>query len=193
MWFRKSCFCRKNVEWNVPGSYRVSHPVRKRNGELLERVAREAATCETAQKCGSHALAFEQKLNAVAFRLQSRHGGGGGLGRDRAPAQVGSDRGIAISAPRQQLGATCREAGVVDEPGPLEGRDRVLAGGGGMTRPQQPLLERLARAVARGEGPRGRGERSRPPHLSPQFPRGRPVQLTPDGEPRPPDAVHRQT
>jgi len=74
MWFRKSCFCRQNVESNVWGSYRVSRLLRKRTRNLVERVAREAASGKAPQQCGSRTLAFKQRTNANDLRLQSGYG-----------------------------------------------------------------------------------------------------------------------
>ena len=89
MWFRKSCFCRQNVESNVWGSYRVSRLLRKRTRNLVERVAREAASGKAPQQCGSRTLAFKQRTNTNDLRLQSGYGVGGRRGRDQAPSQIG--------------------------------------------------------------------------------------------------------
>src|SRR5439155_22685370 len=192
MWFRKSCFCRQNVESNVWGSYRVSRLLRKRTRNLVERVAREAASGQAPQQCGSRTLAFKQRTNANDLRLQSGYGVGGRRGRDQAPSQIGPYRSIAVAASREQLGATHRQPGVVDEPGATQGCDRAFTRGGRMSRSWQPSLESLSRPVARGQRPSGRGERPRPPDLPPQRPCSVPVQLPPDCEPRAHDDIRGQ-
>src|SRR5690348_1160006 len=153
MWFRKSCFCRQNVEWNALRILPFSRFLRKRSSELVERVARETAIREAPKQCGCDPLPLEHRTSSSEFRLKAFHCVGDRLGLDRASSEIGADRGIAVAASRKQLGAAHRDAGIVEEPGSVEGRDRLLACRGGMSRLHESLLERLPRAGARGQGP----------------------------------------
>ena len=104
----------------------LSSFLRKRSGDLLERVAREAAAGEPPQQCRGDGLTLEEPPSAGELGLEGGDGAGGFLGRDQSPAQVGTNRRIAVTAAREQLGTALGEARVVEHAGTLESFDRLL-------------------------------------------------------------------
>src|SRR3954468_4530248 len=105
MRFRKSCFCRQNVEWNAPGSYRLSGPERKRRRDLVQGVPRESTPGQAPQQRRRDALPLERTPKALELGLEGGDGAGGHLRGDQAPPEVGSDRRIPVTPAREQLGA----------------------------------------------------------------------------------------
>ena len=189
MWFRKSCFCRQNVKWNAQGSYRFSRLVRKRGGDLVERVAGEAASSETSHKRRSEALALEQTARAIELGLEAGDRDGGRLGRNQAPPEIGADGSVAVAAPREQLCAALREPSVVEKPGAIERCEGVLARSRRVPRARQALLEGPLGLVARRKRSGRRGEGLRSSQLARELPRRRAVEASSQREPCPHDRV----
>src|SRR5262245_20998123 len=106
MWFRKSCFCRKTVRWNVSASYGVSGLTRKRSTHLLESLPRESAARQTAQGFGVRDLRLEDSPSPVGLRLQLGDRLGDRFGGDQASLEIGADRGVAVASAGERLRTT---------------------------------------------------------------------------------------
>ena len=108
--------------------------------------------------------------------------------------EVGPDRRVAVAAAREQLGAALREPRVVDEPGTIERRERLLA----RRRSACPARasrcsSSRARPVASGQRPRRRARAPAPAKLARELPRRVAVERPPDREAGPDDRVGRHT
>lgn len=114
MWFRKSGFCRQNVEWTADGSYLSSGVLCKRRRDLLKGLARKAPAGEAPDPRGSDALAWYQAPCSIELRLEGGDSVGCCIGGDQPPLKVCSDRGIAVPSPREPLRARFGYAGVVE-------------------------------------------------------------------------------
>ena len=113
MWFRKSGFCRQNVEWNADGSYLASGLLCKRGCNLLEGPARKPPALEAPDQRRSDARACNQAPCPIEFRLEGGDGAGCRVGRDKPPLKICSDSGVAIPAPGEALRTGLGHAGVV--------------------------------------------------------------------------------
>src|SRR6185312_17476117 len=96
-------------ESNVSESYRLARLLRKLRADIFDRVARKAATREAAQRLRVGSSCVEESPGAVDLRLERRDRLDRRLRRDQTLPQVCPDRGVAVAAARQLLGACLRE------------------------------------------------------------------------------------
>jgi hypothetical protein len=186
--FRKSCFCRQNVESNACQSYRAVGLLRKRGTDLFERLAREASGSQTPKRLCSWSL--RQKVpGSCELRLQPRHGIGCGFRRDQASPEVCPNRSVAVPPTRHLLGACLCHASVVHQSCAIQRGECVLARASGMTGARQSLFELAPRLLARGKSTGRPGQRARATNLARQLPRRAPIQRTADTESRPHDGI----
>jgi hypothetical protein len=186
--FRKSCFCRQNVESNACQSYRVAGLLCKRGTDLFERLAREAPSSQTPERLCSWSLS-QKSLGADELRLQGRHGVGCGFRRDQASPEVCPNRGVPVPPTRHALGACLCHASVVHQSRTIQRGEGILARAPGMAGARQSLLELAPRTLARGESAGRPRQRARTTNLARQLPRRVPIQRTADTKSGPHDGI----
>ena len=152
----------------------------------------EAASGEAPEERRRDGLALDQPSGPVALGLERGDGIRSCVRLDLAPPEVGPDGRVPIAATRKQLGTALRQPGVVEGPGAGKSRDRLLAGGRGVSRPREALVESPLGAVAGRKRSRGRGERLGAPDFARQLTRSEPVERAADCEAGPYDRGRRQ-
>ena len=126
------------------------------------------------------------------LRLQAVDCGADGGGRHAVTLEVVADEQVARSSRGEQRRPAGGEPLVVDEPGPLGGRDRLAAHGGCRAAVGEPPLQRRRRVISGTERPQRDVARLEPPQLPPQRPRRGAVEPGADREAPRVDGLQRE-
>ena len=161
-------------------------------GNRLRELGLEAARGEVAGGRHGPSPPGGDPLGPDRFRLQPGDRSLGSRRADALPLEIRPDRGVAVAPAGERLGAAGREPAVVEDPGPLEGLDRLRAGGGGYRAAGEPLVEGLRGEVSEAECTAGCPERLAPPQGPREVTCGRPVELPAEDHARSHHGVHRQ-